>query len=139
LARPKQITGSQTLTQINPNFSGRELCFRDATHIRNADLKEGNVYVSNLALPEDGIADRGSVQFRHRANLSIASCNKASTCGIRYRFIERVHIDAGRELDRGSVGGGEERMGQGHHQVGQLPEAVEQTKTRGPEELAIPL
>jgi hypothetical protein len=60
-----------------------------------ASRKE-TVYVSNLALPKDGISDGGPVQFRHRENLSIASsCNKASTCGVRYRFIERVHIDAG--------------------------------------------
>ena len=58
-----------------------------------ASRKE-NLYVSNLALLEDGIAGRGSVQFRHRSNLGIASCNKASTSGVRYSVIERVRIDA---------------------------------------------
>jgi len=103
-----------------------------------ASRKE-NLYVSNLALLEDGIAGRGSVQFRHRSNLGIASCNKASTSGVRYSVIERVRVDASRKLDRGSVGGREERMGQGRHQMGRLPEAMEQTKGRRSEELAIPL
>jgi hypothetical protein len=115
------------LTQINSHFRGHEL-LRQATAIRNEDLKRGNVYVSNYLLPKGGISHCGTVQRGHRANPSIASRNKACTRGVD-RFIESFCINPGRELDGSSVGGGEKRVGQRHNQMGQLPEAVEQTKT----------
>jgi hypothetical protein len=78
------------------------------------------------------------VQYRQCTDLSIAYRNKACARSVD-RFIESFRIDAGRELDRSSVGGGEKRVGQRHDQMGKLPEAVERTKTRGSEELAVPL
>ena len=66
---------------------------------------------------------------------SFVSRNKTSIRGVD-RTIENFHIDAGRGLDASSMGGGEERVGERHNQVGQLPEELEQAKTRGPEELA---
>ena len=78
------------------------------------------------------------MQCRQRSDLGIACRNKACARSVD-RFIESFRIDAGRELDRSSVGGGKNRMGQRHNQMGKLPEAVERTKTPGSEELAVPL
>ena len=78
------------------------------------------------------------MQCRQRSDLGIAYRNKACARSVD-SFIESFRIDAGRELDRSSVGGGQKRVGQRHNQMGILPEAVERTKTRGSEELAVPL
>jgi len=70
----------------------------------------------------------GSVQRRHCSNIRIPAQN---TCipDARDRFIESFHGDAGRNLDRSSVEGGEKGVGQRHSEVGRLPEAVEQAET----------
>jgi hypothetical protein len=50
-------------------------------------------------------------------NLGIATSNKICTRSVRQGYIEAFHINAGRDLDKGSVGSSEERVGQGHSKM----------------------
>jgi len=78
-------------------------------------------------LPDSGISCWDIVQCGYCTDRSIATCNQTCTRDVRHRFIENLRINAGRELDQRAVGSGEKGVGQGHNQMGQLPEAVEQT------------
>jgi len=66
---------------------------------------------------------------RLRTNFRIPTRDQIRTCGVRPGFVEALHSDAGRDLDKKAMGGSEEGMGQGHEKMGRLPKAVEQTET----------
>lgn len=103
------------------------------------DLKRGNPHVSNQLLPDNGNSRCCPVRRRHCANLGIATRNKICPCKLRQGYIEAFRVNAGRDLDKGAVGGSEEGVGEGKNKMGRLPEAVGQTEARRQKELAIPL
>jgi len=134
-AQTRTIAHLRLLTQINAKFCGLDFTFLNGgallqRHDPDAGIKiRGNTHVSNQLLPDNGNSCCGPAQRRHCANLGIATRNKICTRDVRQGYVEAFHINAGRDLDKGSVGGSEERMGQGHSKMGRLPEAVGQTKT----------
>jgi hypothetical protein len=65
---------------------------------------------------------------RCRTNFRIPTRGQICARDVRPGFVEALHSDAGRDLDKKAVGGGEEGAGQGHEKVGRLPKAVEQTE-----------
>jgi hypothetical protein len=48
-----------------------------------------------------------------RTNLRVSTCDQLFTRSVRPGFVEAFHSDAGRDLDKHAVGGGEGGVGQG--------------------------
>lgn len=103
------------------------------------DPERGNAHVSKRLLPDHGSACCGPVQRLRGAKPGNATRKRICTRDVRHGCIEAFPVNAGRDLDQGSVGGSEEGVGEGKNKMGRLPEAVRQTEARRPEELALPL
>src|SRR5215510_8602479 len=60
-------------------------------------------------------------------------------CAAGTDVIRTIRSIPGRDVDAKAVGGGQEGLGQGQGQMGQLPEAVAQAEARRPQELVVSL
>jgi hypothetical protein len=98
-------------------------------------IEEKRTYVSYSHLPNSG-CPYGNFDLQRRDRTNLNDQARRRRCG---GFVETIHKNAGRDLDKEAMASGKKGVGQGHGKVVRLPEAVDRSATQRSEELVVSL